>query len=117
MSIIILTHCSTFSSEFDDVPAYLKLSNFGILFRDKTVMNTIAFPTKVAEYLACGNALIVSDGLFEVIKIIENYNVGVSIDINKSNMIDDCLKIYNKFNVYKRRRDRNYFYSLFSLLN
>ena len=80
------------NADFHDVPKYLKLCDFGILFRDKTDMNKIAFPTKIGEYFICGVAPIVSDGLVEVVKVINKYNSGLSINIDRDITIDDNLK-------------------------
>ena len=36
------------------VADYLNASNVGLLIRDNVVMNAVAYPTKLAEYMACG---------------------------------------------------------------
>lgn len=47
-SIIIL------SSPFDKVVEYLNAADAGFLLRDNVIMNAVAYPTKLAEYMACG---------------------------------------------------------------
>lgn len=42
------------SLQFKDVPKYLCASDVAFLLRDNVVMNAVAFPTKLSEYLACG---------------------------------------------------------------
>ena len=42
------------SAPHSQVPDYLNASNVGFLIRDNVVMNAVAYPTKLAEYMACG---------------------------------------------------------------
>lgn len=39
---------------YSDVPKYLNASDVAFLLRDNHVMNAVASPTKLAEYMACG---------------------------------------------------------------
>lgn len=39
---------------FDEVAKYLNASDIAFLLRDNVVMNAVASPTKLAEYMACG---------------------------------------------------------------
>ncbi|RNC70387.1 MAG: glycosyltransferase [Desulfuromonadales bacterium] len=45
----------------EEVPAYLNASDIGFLIRDDSVVNRVASPTKLGEYLSCGLPVIVSD--------------------------------------------------------
>lgn len=42
------------SLNYTDVPAYLCAADASFLLRDNVVMNQVASPTKLAEYMACG---------------------------------------------------------------
>lgn len=42
------------SLSYSDVPAYLCAADASFLLRDDVVMNQVASPTKLAEYMACG---------------------------------------------------------------
>ncbi len=53
----------SFSVPNDEVYKYLNAADFGILFRENTVMNNVASPTKFAEYMLCGLPVIISEGV------------------------------------------------------
>ena len=63
------------SSPFDKVSDYLNAADAAFLLRDNEVMNRVASPTKLAEYLACGLPVISSN---------------VAICWVEQQMIDDC---------------------------
>ena len=46
---------------FAEVPHYLNAADVAFLFRDNVVMNAVASPTKLAEYMACGLPIISSE--------------------------------------------------------
>jgi glycosyltransferase involved in cell wall biosynthesis len=45
----------------EEVSAYLSAADVGFLIRDNSVVNLVASPTKLGEYLACGLPVIVGD--------------------------------------------------------
>ena len=49
------------SVPFKDVPSYLNACDVAFLQRDNHVMNAVASPTKLAEYMACGLPVISSE--------------------------------------------------------
>lgn len=50
----------SFSVPFKEVPDYLNASDIAFLIRDNHIMNAVASPTKLAEYMACGIPVISS---------------------------------------------------------
>lgn len=61
------TYCSDYldsikimSVKFDEVAKYLNICDVGFLIRDNVLMNSVAFPTKLAEYMMCGLPVISS---------------------------------------------------------
>lgn len=46
---------------YNEVPAYLCASDIAFLIRDNVVMNAVASPTKLAEYMICGLPIISSE--------------------------------------------------------
>jgi len=67
---------STYALHPHEVPAYLSASDFGLLVREKSIVNKVAFPTKFAEYLACGVPVIATPAVSDIAKIIRRYNIG-----------------------------------------
>lgn len=64
----------------NEVPKYLSIGNVAVLFRDKSLVNEVAMPTKFAEYLSCGLPVIVSSSIKGVAKIVAENNVGIVLD-------------------------------------
>lgn len=48
-----------FSLDFKEVHRYLSAADVGFLLRDDVVLNRVASPTKLAEYLSCGMIVVV----------------------------------------------------------
>lgn len=53
----------SFSVPNNEVFKYLNAADYGILFRENTIMNNVASPTKFAEYMLCGLPSIISEGV------------------------------------------------------
>lgn len=82
----------SFSVPFTEVPKYLNAADVAFLIRDNHIMNAVASPTKLAEYLSCGLYVISSevakywvnaDGLKYIID---------SNNIDSPNVIDSVVK-------------------------
>lgn len=87
------------SVPFQSVPAYLNACDVAFLIRDNHVMNAVASPTKLAEYLACGLPVISSEvSKYWVEHEAEEYLLMAdSKSINED--IDDVLSQLNKNNI------------------
>ena len=88
----------------NEVFKYLNAADFGILFRENTIMNNVASPTKFAEYMLCGLPVIISEGVGDYSSyVIEK---GVGFLLNESE-----LKFPEEFkfeNLSDRRLSRDY---------
>lgn len=78
----------------NDVKYYLKMTDVGIVIRDNSIVNQVAAPTKIAEYVTSGVQLLYSG------------NIGILADLSKikddNNMID-MDKTDNWENLLKKR--------------
>lgn len=52
-------------------------SDMGVLFREETLTNRVASPTKFAEYLACGLPVLISPGLGDFSDLVVKHDLGV----------------------------------------
>lgn len=78
--------------EFNNVPKYLSIADFGINLMDK---KDIRMSTKTCEYLAMGLPVVINLNVLGAKEIVEKYNVGLVIkDINKVN-IEEVEEIIN----------------------
>ena len=72
------------SLEFKQVPNYLCAADAGFLLRDDVVLNRVASPTKLAEYMACGLMVVVC-------KVADNWINGSGKDyFLYDNLLDDA---------------------------
>jgi hypothetical protein len=67
----------------NEVPDYLDISNYGILYREDTITNRVASPVKCAEYLSRG------------LKVLMSANIGDYSDtLLSNNMAIDITKVF-----------------------
>ncbi|NKI26851.1 glycosyltransferase family 4 protein [Arenibacter sp. 6A1] len=67
-----------------EVEDFLSKMEYGFLIRDNILLNNVASPIKLAEYLACGVNPIISDSLVEFKDLILDYDCGIVIE-NENN--------------------------------
>lgn len=88
-------HIKVISLPYEEVGKYLNASDAGIIIRDDNLINYVASPTKVNEYLAVG------------VKVVDLLSEVGNIDYSKSNIlymplkdiIDNQKKAYEKFSL------------------
>lgn len=66
-----------FSVPNNEVYKYLNAADYGILFRENTIMNNVASPTKFAEYILCGLPVLISEGVGDYSTFTIENEVGV----------------------------------------
>lgn len=55
----------------------LSVCDYGLLLREMSITNSVASPTKCAEYLACGLPVIINNGIGDYSEFIHNNNLGI----------------------------------------
>ncbi len=68
------------SAHHDDVRGYLSAADVGLLLRESHPLNHVASPTKFAEYLLCGLAVLISRGIGDSAEIVTGDGLGVILD-------------------------------------
>ena len=101
--------------EFSEVNDYLNASDIGLLFRDNILLNNVASPTKLLEYLAAGVYPLITPKIGDSEKIINDLNFGLVIDnFSSEESIRDFIKKYKnnkksrKEISYRTRKDYNW---------
>jgi len=85
-TIASLTHPSRFylkNCSHDDVRRHLSACDAGIIMRHDTMVNNVASPIKVAEYLACGLPVIMTQGIGDYSEDLVREQVGLLLDERK----------------------------------
>lgn len=61
---------------FDQMPEALAAGDLGLLLREDTPLNRYACPTKFAEYLAAGLAVLTTDAIADIAQFVQEEHVG-----------------------------------------
>jgi glycosyltransferase involved in cell wall biosynthesis len=80
-----------------EVVNYLNVADFGTLFREDTIMNNVASPTKFAEYMLAGLPTLISPGVGDYSRFVEDKKVGIVVDIKNFNNVNFNDLLYFKF--------------------
>ena len=54
-----------------------------------------AMPTKIGEFLACGRPIVVNKGLGDMDQLIEEFEVGITLDGTSTNLVESATKLAN----------------------
>lgn len=73
--------------EPEEVSAYLKLGDYGILVRDQIITNKVSSPVKFAEYLSAGLSVLITLNLGDYTELVEQNKLGYVIDIDADIML------------------------------
>lgn len=104
----LLSDITTVSLNYNDVPSYLCAADVSFLLRDNHIMNAVASPTKLAEYLSCGLPVI----SYEVSKNWvdkEGLKFILSIDnniTNKTNLITEFIAHSSRVQISKYAKSK-----------
>ena len=63
----------------DEVNKYLAMADYGILLREESVTNSVASPTKFAEYLISGLPVIISPAIGDYTQFVEDNHCGIVV--------------------------------------
>lgn len=100
----IINNIIYFNVHNSDVVKYLNAADYGLLFRENTIMNNVASPTKFAEYMLCGLPVLISEGVGDYTAFVSKYNVGYVFNQEAFN----DWKLLNLKEVTNKEFDRNY---------
>lgn len=70
-------------SSHKEVPRLLSAADAGIIMRDDNVVNNVASPIKIGEYLACGLPVILTRGIGDYSEQIAKADIGLLLDTSK----------------------------------
>lgn len=110
-NLIAATGLNSAQAKVFSVPHYsvgdwLNSADVGLILRHNTTLNNVASPIKLAEYMACGLAVIATNGIGDYSSIIEDEKVGILLDEDLSDhaikKIAEFLLNRNKINRYSR---------------
>ncbi|MBL0340391.1 MAG: hypothetical protein IPP71_05355 [Bacteroidetes bacterium] len=68
----------------DKVQSFLSMCDYGVLYREQSVTNRVAAPTKFAEYLSAGLPVLISTGIGDYSEFVKAFQCGYIIDENST---------------------------------
>jgi len=78
------SRCHVTSCPHTGVHDYLQAGDAGILMRDDTLVNNVACPVKIGEYLSAGLPVLLSRGIGDMSDLIAKHGVGLVIEDSPS---------------------------------
>ena len=91
-----------FHVSYEQIPDFLPIADLGLIIRDSSIINQVAFPTKFSEYVACGLPVICSDVVEDVAHDIIKYELGYVLA--KNEITDTTLKKLADYDSYEMMR-------------
>jgi len=79
---INLKDCLVETVASQEICGYLNAADFALIFRDKDIVNEVASPIKIGEYLLCGLPVIATKGIGDFDEIFKEYKLD-EIDLDK----------------------------------
>jgi len=103
-SILCRTDYVIKSCQHDDVYRYLSAADAGIIMREDTIVNNVASPIKIAEYLACGLPVILTRGIGDASDLISQNNLGLLL-LDSQNMSKQVIQYFEQLDVNTTRNN------------
>jgi glycosyltransferase involved in cell wall biosynthesis len=75
-----LEQCRITNCPHENVSHYLSASDAGIILRDDILVNNVASPIKIGEYLACGLPVILTKGIGDLSELVVKNHVGIELE-------------------------------------
>lgn len=102
--------------DHNQVHDYLKIGDYGILIREKSITNKVSSPVKFAEYLASGLSVIISEELGDYTEFTKNNGSGYVLN-NVDEFIKTKLYPVSAEQREKNKRLANLYFNKYSTVN
>ncbi|MEK6543129.1 MAG: glycosyltransferase [Elusimicrobiota bacterium] len=90
-----------------DVAAHLTAADCGLLIREPTLVNQVAWPTKALEYLACGLPLVTTKAPEDISRLVRTHNVGAVAESHDETGLSDAIKCLQALSAQDTARMRS----------
>ena len=110
-----LYHITT--SSYLDLGSYIQQCDFGFLIRENDIVNNVAAPIKLNDYLSSGVKIILSSGIGDSEELIRKYNIGLVVsDSSEKGISKFVTENYDSlYCSYDKTIVRNTFYREFDI--
>ena len=77
-----MAKCCIVSCPHSEVMRYMSAADAGIIMRNDIVVNNVASPIKIGEYLGCGLPVILTRGIGDYSEAVSRAGIGIILDEN-----------------------------------
>lgn len=97
---------SHLSSPQSKIARYLSCADCGIVYRDDIIVNNVASPIKIAEYLACGLPVLMTKGIGDYSEMLPSHGLAYIVDDKKdvSSSAENVIKLLCGFDMQKLKK-------------
>ena len=78
---------------YSEVPGYLSAGDISFIWRDKSIVNKVASPVKVSEYISCGLPIIHNGTVDMIANLLTDLSESLKIDDIKDLNFNKVLKL------------------------
>jgi glycosyltransferase involved in cell wall biosynthesis len=87
----------------EEIHQFVPVGDLGLIMRDNSLINQVAFPTKFSEYLACGVPILCSSSIQDVAQDVKKYGLGYVLTENALERDTFLGDVINEANLKKMR--------------
>ena len=102
------------SYKADEVKSVLCAGDFAFMLREDKITNNVAFPNKFIEYILSGNQVISTPYIYDISKLIKDYDVGLLYHDNIETLKEQIIERFNK---HKYLTGHNYILNKTAFIN
>ncbi len=109
-----INKCIILWCSHEQVHKYLSAADAGIIMRENTIVNNVASPIKIGEYLACGLPIIMTRGIGDFGDLVSQIGIGLLLEEN-GDMACQVISFMSRLDYAEvRRKAINFAYKHFS---
>jgi len=82
-----------FSPNYNDIPILTNAADIGLLAREESIINRVAFPIKVLDYLAAGLPVITTKANLFISQIVEEEKIGLVFESHDNDFLQKLDKL------------------------
>lgn len=106
-----------YSSDYSNVSYYLNAADCGVILRENILLNNVAAPTKIGEYLGCGLPIIMTEGIGDFSELLNENGIAkvIDLDFGKLDIKEIVSFVRQRKNSTEKNRIMNFAHHYFAI--